>query len=277
MIANTENILFIGGDIKHYNTFKAVGKEFKNTFIVGYENFLPDEEKIASADVIVLPTVPTKDGKTVFSPKSATNTEISAMIKSAKKCKLIVCGINNLPHCPIKIAAYANSEEFKYKNAVPTAEGALAVAIESTKRTICNSNVLIIGGGNISKALIPRLKALGAKLHVSARKQSDYVFIASHGAIPVNSYNLEDLGKYDIIFNTVANKLLLPERLSEIGNESVYIELASPPYGIDMQRDYNFKTVSASGLPAKYSLTTSVEITSETILKILRGELNAEN
>ena len=54
--------------------------------------------------------------------------------------------------------SYFENEEVKYKNAILTAEAAIAIAINDYKKSLRDSNCLIIGFGRIGKILADILK-----------------------------------------------------------------------------------------------------------------------
>ena len=67
-------------------------------------------------------------------------------------------------HPLLRLRDYYDDEAVLLRNAAITAEGAVALAMERTDRTLLGSRVLILGGGRISQALAPRLRALGAEI-----------------------------------------------------------------------------------------------------------------
>ena len=115
-----------------------------------------------------------------------------------------------------------------------------------SKRT----TVLTVGYGRIGKALLPRLTSLGCRVLTAERRQDrreDAAQICGM-AIPI-----EDLGRVraDAIFNTVPSRVIPPSLI----RDSIYIELASAPFGISPQEGREIARVyrSASGLPGKYA------------------------
>ena len=103
-------------------------------------------------------------------------------------------------------------EEFAVRNAVPTAEGAIMIAMELSEGTINGSNCLVTGYGRIGKVLSEMLKGLGANVTVSARKPSDLSWIQLNGYQAVRTSQLADLTcKFDFVFNTIPS-FILPEK-----------------------------------------------------------------
>ena len=75
--------------------------------------------------------------------------------------------------CGVRLIDYLSREELAIRNAVPTCEGALQLAMEQTDCTIQGAHVLVIGAGRIGFLLAVRLHALGAQVIVAARSLRD--------------------------------------------------------------------------------------------------------
>ena len=174
-----------------------------------------------------------------------------------------------------KCIDYYNREELMIKNAVPTAEGAIEIAMAETAVTLSKSKCLIIGYGRIGKVLSSLLKALGADVCVSARKFSDLAWIDVNGFRSIHNDNLKSVaGDFDLIFNTAPALILDEEILKTINPDCVVIDLASKPGGVDFEkaRDLGLKVIWALSLPGKCAPLSSGKIIKETILNILHEE-----
>ena len=99
---------------------------------------------------------------------------------------------------------------------MPTAEGAIKLAIENTDCTLWKSRVLVIGNGRVGKILAERLKALGAYVTVSARKPADFGLLSALGFDYINTehLNLKPID-YNIVFNTVDAKVIDDKSFNE--------------------------------------------------------------
>lgn len=177
----------------------------------------------------------------------------------------------------LTILDYYDREETQVANAVPTAEGALQLAMESTDRTLLGSRCLIIGCGRIGRLLADRLLAMGAEVTVSARKYSDLAWGSAWGCRGVRTSALEgQLDRFDLIFNTVPALILDGARLREIRQDCVLIELASAPGGLDLEeaRRLGRQVVLAPGLPGKVAPHSSAAAIRDSVYHILeeRGE-----
>ena len=148
-------------------------------------------------------------------------------------------------------------------NAIPTAEGAIQIAIEKSNITIHNSNCLVMGFGKIGKNLAKMLKGFGANVYCEARKPSDIALI---DALGYNSIDLKDLNcnldKFDFIFNTIPCIILNYTNLNNIKKECIIIDLASKPGGVDFEyaKNLGLKAIWALALPRKSSSKDSCKI-----------------
>ena len=172
---------------------------------------------------------------------------------------------------------YYDREETQVANAVPTAEGALQLAMESTDRTLLGSRCLVIGYGRIGRLLADRLLALGAEVTVSARKYGDLAWIDAWGCRSVRTGALAgQMDRFDLIFNTVPALILDGAKLRETREDSVIIELASSPGGIDIEaaRQLGRQVILAPGLPGKAAPRSAAAAVRDSIYHILeeRGE-----
>ncbi len=165
-------------------------------------------------------------------------------------------------HPLLRLRDYYDNEAVLLRNAAITAEGAVALAMERTDRTLAGSRVLILGGGRISQALAPRLRALGAEVTVYARSEAQRALAACLGCRTLEKLPEKPEG-YHILFNTVPAPLL-----PGAAEGALNIELASAPGGF---RD-SAGVVIARGLPGKTAPLSAAEALLRPILAIIREE-----
>ena len=127
---------------------------------------------------------------------------------------------------------YNKRDDFKYKNAILTSEGAIALYKENSNKAIYGSNILITGFGKIGKSLCNVLKAMGSKLTICARSDIDKAK-ANTIADKVIDFKALQCQNYEIIFNTVPAIYFTKKEIDTFKNDIKYIELASFPGGID--------------------------------------------
>lgn len=120
-------------------------------------------------------------------------------------------------------------------NTLPTAEGAIEIAISETPITLHGSKTLVLGYGKIGKILAKDLCGMGACTYVEARKYADLAMIEGHGYEPLSLGELKDnIHKFDIIFNTVPSLILDSEALERVKKDAIIIDLASKPGGAEL-------------------------------------------
>lgn len=175
-------------------------------------------------------------------------------------------------HYTTNTVEYGKWETLAIANAVPTAEGAIQLAMEYLPCTLFGSRFLVIGAGRIGLCLAQKLKVLGARVTVTARKDSDRARLRSLGltADRTGRYTL-GLRQYVGVFNTVPATVLDPEQLRRLRPDCVLFELASEPGGFPREdceaagRTY----VSGRGLPGRVAPKTAGEIILEEILSYI--------
>lgn len=251
------------------------GDIFENTDIISINKVSELPEK---ADCLVLPLPVSADGVTLNCPLCGccpTIRELSAGVKAGG----IVFGGKISPEIRryfeetgFHTEDYLDREELAVLNAVPTAEGAIRIAISETVETIYGQEVLITGMGRIAKVLIKILTAMGAKVTAAARKYSDLAWAEIYGCTPLNISEIDgELYKFGIIFNTVPALIFDEERLLSLKSDCLLIDLASRPGGVDFRAAEKFciKTIHALSLPGKTAPLTAGRIIASAIYNIL--------
>src|SRR5690554_1014944 len=130
----------------------------------------------------------------------------------------------------IKVLEYAERDEIALPNAIPTAEGAIQLAMEHTPFTIDGSTCLVLGYGRVARALVKRLLALGARVIVAARNPRQLEEAETAGALgKALSMLEEEIRKADIVFNTIPAPVLTAGILEKAPSRVLIIDLASAP------------------------------------------------
>ena len=174
----------------------------------------------------------------------------------------------------LTLTDYLTREELTVRNGVPTAEGAIEVAMTETEVTLCGTPCLVIGFGRIGKLLAHRLRGLGAEVSVSARRMDDLAWIDAFGYRPLHTNRLAGkLGSFRVVFNTVPHMVLTDALLHELRSDCVLIELASGA-GFDRAaaEALGLKCVAAGGLPGKIAPETAAAAIRQTLEKLWEGE-----
>lgn len=285
-------IAFVGGDMRQIFCASKIAENGFETALYGFDKYMADvglctrcdnpEDAIETAEVVVLPVPCTLDGLFVNSPLTDKCIKVCEIIEKAKNCKLLLYGGNNskieqlAKERDIKTYDYYKREDYKILNACPTAEGALAIAINEMPKTIFGSTCLVIGYGRIGKILCNYLKSLGANVYASARKCEDIVWAKISGCNAIQTSEISCiLPECDLILNTVPKTILDKENLKNIRKDALIIDLASKPGGIDFKpaKEMGLNVVWALSLPGKTAPVTSGHILADTIYTIMQEEV----
>lgn len=277
-------ISVIGGDLRQLTLAKLLSKDGYAVKIFGFDKEIDsgsltkatDIKDALSSQIFILPLPISHDGIVINSPFSEKEIHIKELTDSLPEKSIVLGGkiplsfLNTCRQKGIKVFDYFEREELTVANAIPTAEGAIEIALCETPYTLHNSKCLVIGYGRIGKILADRLKAFGADVTVSARKHSDFAWIEANGYKKAHTGNLE-ISKYNLIFNTVPAMVLTEEHLKNIPKDSLIIDLASKPGGVDfaLAKELGVKVIWALSLPGKVAPITSGEIIKNAVINII--------
>ena len=263
------NFCIIGGDLRSFFLAKILSKEKYEVKLYGFdklENFKECEkydEMIRTSNNIVLPIPFSKDNQYVNMPFSDKNIAIREIFYYLENKTIFVGNIHQelkeeLHRKHNQVVDFMKKEEFAILNAIPTAEATIDIILKNTKKILQNSNCLIMGFGRIGKVLAYKLRGLCVKVTCMITNEVEKAWAVAYGYETIKIENLQKnctkLKQYDIIINTIP-KTILKEELKEIKKETLVIDLASKPYGIDRKiaEQENLNFIEALGLPRKIS------------------------
>ena len=272
----------LGGDMRQKMLYKELISEGYDCKLFGFESDSQTlDDILLSSDIIVLPLPVSEDNVHLFAPFSAQSVKLFDILLKLSPAKLVLGGrvsdevMALSGQFNIEIHDYFKREEMTVKNIVPTVEGALAIAIDETDFTLNQSNCLVLGYGRLGRLLSEKLSCLGAFVTVMARKEKDQAWINVCGYKGVKPQGLPDiLREQNIIFNTVPALILNSELLQYVGRDTLIIDLASAPGGVDYTHaeKLEIKVVHALSLPGKTAPKSAARIIKDTILNIAREE-----
>lgn len=286
-LINIKSFGIIGGDKRQLAAARTISSEGYTVYLSGFEKLeqllgtfggsTTIENAAKLCDAVILPLPVTKDSKTLNAPFSQEPINLNDDFAKLFSGKKVFCAMKE---ALMKTSSlwnddlvfdYLNREELQVNNAVPTAEGAIEIAMREYLGTINGSKCLVTGFGRIGKVLAKMLKGLGADVSVSARKKSDLSWINLLGYNPVEHKELINCQPFDIIFNTVPALVINAHILAKIAQNAVVIDLASKPGGVDFESAgrMGILTVHALSLPGKVAPKTSGEIIKNTVFNIL--------
>lgn len=277
----------IGGDLRNVKLAESISADGSQVNIygfkdAGFELLLSENEDLQAAiddsEIVIGPLPCSNDNETLNAPFHKEKIQMNDVFKIMKKNQLFIAGriSEKIAHLARAYNVYSidilEREEMAVLNAIPTAEGAIQIAMEELPITLNGSKTLILGHGRIGKILAKMLTGLGAEVYVEARKYSDIAWIKAYGQKPVYINELEQyIGNMDVVFNTIPSKILDSTMLDHIGRDCLIIDLASKPGGVDFDRAkaLGIKVIWALSLPGKVAPVTAANFIKQTVYNII--------
>lgn len=275
----------IGGDKRQIALAESIAADGYNVYAFGFDNIgeIKGVKKVSLNDIalicdnIVLPLPVTQDGIHLNAPHYSKKLILDDDFAKLMKNKSVFGGMMTRLYKTsdvwdeVDTYDYFTREELAVRNAGLTAEGAIEIAMKEFPGAIGRSACLVVGFGRIGKALAWMLRGVGANVTVSARKQADLAWIEVYGYEAVHSDHLCEKEHYDIIFNTVPALVFTRRLLSRIPSETLLIDLASAPGGIDCDaaEKLGIKVVPGLSLPGKVAPKAAGEVIKNTIYNIM--------
>lgn len=264
------NIAIIGGDRRMKEVGRLFEKEGYGCFYYGYEREKQQslEDTVSLCDIVVLP-IPCERNGYLNAPFTEERILVEDIISKSGK-KQIFGGMTE--KYPI-ITDYSTLEGFQLHNAVLTAEGALAIAIDNTEESLFGMEITVLGFGRIGEYLSKLLKSLGAIVTVVARSKSALAKAEIYGFRAMRFENMKEaLGKSHLIFNTVPAIVLGEREIGFLNPSVLFIDLASFPFGVnkDLCESKGIKLIRALGLPGKTAPVSAGQVIFKTLLSLFK-------
>jgi len=283
------NMAFIGGDARMLEVVRCVCDLDASADLYGYERAvieLADAHKreltaaaLAAADVVVLPVAGMDDDGGVGAAFAAADIRLGEEHFAAIGNGVpVFTGIarDGLSQAAARhgfeLIRLMEFDEVAILNSIPTAEGAIALAMEHTDITLHGSISVVVGMGRCGATLARVLHGLGADVRVVARKPADRARIREMGLTALDVGGLaQAVAPADIIFNTVPALILTSDVLTAVRRECVIIDIASAPGGTDFRfaEKRGIKAILAPSLPGIVAPKTAGQIIAQTLVRVV--------
>ena len=229
------------------------------------------------ADILICPVAGAdKDG---VLRRSSIPVHIPEVLRLTRNLRLLLIGSAAEPIAEvcrekgIVLVESMSDDELAILNSVPSAEGAVKMAMERIDYTIHGSRSLVMGFGRTGQTLAGLLSSMGSETAVAARKPSDRARVSALSMDPIAFDGLDSvLDRFDLIFNTIPALVLNEDRLRLISKGAVIIDLASPPGGVDYSasKSLRIEAALAPGLPGIVAPRTAGRILATVIPRLIR-------
>ncbi|WP_078391457.1 dipicolinic acid synthetase subunit A [Shouchella patagoniensis] len=274
------HVVMIGGDARQLEIIRKLSSLDARISLVGFEQLNDgfigaskqelSEIEWPSVDAILLPVGGlSNDGviNSVFSNETLT-LEATQLSKTPKSCTIYTGIISDqlekmAKQSKCQMIALMDRDDVAIYNSIPTAEGAVMLAIQHTDITIHNANVSVLGLGRIGMTIAKTFKALGANVSVGVREKANLARAFELGMKPFSIENIKEAMKSaDLVINTIPAKVVTSNVLTEMKQHAFILDLASKPGGVDF--DYaekrGLKAMLVPGLPGMVAPKTSGKI-----------------
>ena len=281
-ISNSDiKLAVIGGDIRQLWLSRALAADGYEVGVCGFGESAGQDilggavrcvtlsDALGLCDAVILPLPYTTDGRRVNCPLGG-EIPLSDVFGGVPRSTLILGGrLDDGAHALAEqygmiIEDYYEREDVCVSNAIPTAEGAAAVAMAELPVTLHSAEVAVLGFGRVARAVAHLLYGFGAKVTVAARRDDDMAWIRLYGYMPLRFSRINELcSGYDVIFNTVPARVIDDDFLSRFAAEpppwKLIVDLASKPGGADPDaaKAHGVKLIRALSLPGRVAPATS--------------------
>ncbi|SEN34315.1 dipicolinate synthase subunit DpsA [Paenibacillus sp. OV219] len=282
-------VLLLGGDARGLEVIRKLTELDALVTVAGFDQLHSSldgavraemsEDLFTSVDALVLPAVGTDDdGKiiAVFSDKELVLTD-DHVAKLPKHCT-VYTGMakpylrNLCAKHGVRLVELFDRDDVAIYNSIPTAEGAVMMAIQNTDITIHGSSCMVLGIGRTGFTLARTLQGLGAKVKVGVRREEHFARAYEMGFEP---FYLKDLlhhvSNIDLLFNTIPTMIVTAQIIANLPSRAVIIDLASKPGGTDFRfaEKRGIKAMLAPGLPGIVAPKTAGRIIADCLSRLI--------
>lgn len=243
-------------------------------------------DAVHGARVLLLPVQGVDDAGRVYTQPGTAGCNLNeAALRQMETGGTVFTGIANqtlrcwCQQAGVHLVEYREADEFAIWNSIPSAEGAIQMAMEDSPFTLFGSRSLVIGFGRTGKAVALLLKGLNSDVTIAVRSELDFARVWAAG---YRYSAMPELGRavrtVDFIFNTAPSLVLTRSVLENVPPRAVVIDLASAPGGTDFAAagELGVKARLAPGLPGIVAPATAGRIIALLILRHLQSGAGEE-
>ena len=243
------------------------------------------ESAVREADAVILPLPVSRDGIRLNAPGMGDDApQVTELLGLMKPGAMVFGGRIPETACEVcrerglLVTDYFEDEAFQIRNAVPTAEGAVAACIDALPVTVAGLSCTVLGYGRVGRTLARRLSALGAEVTAAARSPRDLAWAEADGCAPMSLADWRDNPPgHMAVFNTVPARILEADTLNKMKRGTVLFDLAPGTEGVRCLRREEaeragIRVISLPSLPGKCAPETAGEIIGGAVLAALAAK-----
>lgn len=251
-----ESIFVCGGDLRSGHIAQYFLKKGYNVKTFGLKKEEETLDDAASCDIVImgLPAVVGGFVNTPFSDKKITMKNLLGLVKKDARIfggRFSEQDKKEAQQSGFTVFDYSEDEIFQTENALYTAEGALSAIIDATDISLCGMKILVTGSGRISKAFCSLASGAPCIADVYARSALGRSFFEMRGHTTLSE--LEDVGGYDVIVNTVPAHIFDENVLKTASAGTLVVDLSARPGYVDAAdcHKYSLTHLYLPGIPSK--------------------------
>lgn len=287
-------IVFLGGDARQIEVINKCIELDASVRLVGFDKLENPpsgvrHEALSSvllqeADIIVMPVIGCDDNGIIAAPFGSGDLVMKQeLFMAIREGALVYTGMAKSllrrmsSEYGFRLIELLDRDDVAIYNSIPTAEGALMMAIQNTDITIHGSICVVLGIGRTGFTLAKTLQGLGAKIRVGVRREADAARAAVMGWEPFMTRDLTACtSDIDLIFNTIPTMIITAQIISKLPRRTVIIDLASAPGGTDFRfaEKRGIKALLAPGLPGIVAPKTAGIIIANTLCQSITEEFH---
>lgn len=179
----------------------------------------------------------------------------------------------------VHVVETEDDDELAVLNSVPTAEGAVQLAMERLPITVQGSRSVVLGFGRCGLTLSLLLARMGAAVTVVAPDPVHRARAESLGLASASPATMQGaLAAADVVFNTVPARVLAYPQLAVTRPDVVIIDIAAEPGGVDLEaaRALAREVHWALGIPGKVAPLSAGRILGRCLLRMLAERFAGE-
>lgn len=286
-------VVFIGGDARQLEIIHKLTELDASVTIVGYDQLQNPYhgvqrqplsiELLKQADALVLPAVGTDDSGKVHAIFTSDELVLTEEHIAALPVQCVIFTGMAKPYLSKLCAKYRISlielfdrDDVAIYNSIPTAEGAIMMAIQNTDITLHGSESVVLGMGRTGFTLARTLLGLGANVRIGVRRDEHFARATEMGFKPFFIADLaRQVSNIDLLFNTIPTMIVTAQVIAQIPNRAVIIDLASFPGGVDFRfaEKRGIKAMLAPGLPGIVAPKSAGRILAQSITQLLLEDM----
>ncbi|MFS0727895.1 dipicolinate synthase subunit DpsA [Paenibacillus sp. 1P07SE] len=287
------NVLMLGGDARALEIIHKLSELDASVTLAGFDGLHTHlssavhaeygEQLFEQADVVVLPAVGTDDDGKITAVFS--NDELKLQdghVAKLPKHSTIYTGMAKpylrqlCDNYGIRLVELLERDDVAIYNSIPTAEGAVMLAIQNTDITIHGAECIVLGLGRTGFTLARTLQGLGASVKAGVRSEADFARAHEMGFRPFYTTDLlPQMSNPDLIFNTIPTMIVTAQMIANLPSRAVIIDLASKPGGTDFRfaERRGIKAILAPGLPGIVAPRTAGRIMADCLSRLIQDDL----